>query len=487
MWRVRPTVPSVIGHMPPSLSIRELGGFQPLDGLELSSLPPTWQQKLTENNDNSAVNFSAAVSPRHAALNHLPVESFQLRFKNGRLECNPGMFVGHVALGPNCILHIQPKLRRGSDKAIFCIHTLDALHAQLIQYSRERRRALRLSQPRAFASSQSPILFLSLANMLCTSVKKLVSTGIAHQTKREKLVGPCVRGAFDLRAQLNRRPHTVVARFYAPVHSQRLVRIADTEPNRRIKAALRNLRQHPHLPAETRSRAAALMGFFAGASEHVSSARPSAYQDAPAHYRDALELSDMVLRSTSQGGPGSELRGFELLQPGWVMWEETLRAAIDVQLRRLPGNLLQPSKAGSLVFGDRSTGDSNGVVRYSNPKRKTRKIGKIYPDLLLVDKKELVHGRRERDEIDGECILCGDCKYYEACACARSVTPHFLLTISPRVVQTLSRTWTSCFGTSTPCARRLRAMASSCMPAYLRGSMGWFSWSRAFGLAWSRG
>ena len=123
-----------------------------------------------------------------------------------------------------------------------------------------------------------------------------------------------------------------------------------------------------------------------------------------------------MLRSSPQGGPGSELRGFELLQPGWFMWEETLRGALDARLLRdrVRGDRsLRPTASAGLVFGDRSAGDDAPRPRFSNPQRMRRVLGHIYPDMLLVDEKSF---SENGGKVAGAAVLCGDFKYYDACA-----------------------------------------------------------------------
>ena len=220
-----------------------------------------------------------------------------------------------------------------------------------------------------------------------------------------------MRGAFDLVAQLNCHPQTVALRHYAPVHSQRLESTKDLEVNRLIKAALRVVAQLRTLTAEVREVATRFLDHeFDGVSDSTYGVELSELEP-PDHYVEALELAELVLQQWSQGRPGAEMRGFELLQPGWVMWEKGVRAKLDVELfgaRARGDRSLRLTEKGSLVFGDRSAGDGGAMLlRRGNSGAAATTRGRIYPDMLLE-----LHKR-----VPGNPgVLCGDCKYFETSA-----------------------------------------------------------------------
>ena len=411
--------------------IRELGRWQELPPeLSIDNLLPEDKTCLRAAGERG-YNISERVAARHDGLSHLPKNAVRLRLytRGGgqpeKLEIWPSMYVGHMALpikNSTFVLHVHPKLREDLEEPIYGIVTLNELHALLIRFCAERRRKLRITDQRAFDSSQSPFMLEALARVLCDSVRQLAAVGVEEHTKRQRLVGPSVRGAFDLRAQLNRRPHTVAQRFYAPVHSQRLESTKDLEPNRRIRAALRKVEQQSALSSEVRQAAAALLDYeFDGVSDSTYGIDilKLPERETPEHYGEALDLAELLLCQWSQGGPGSEMRGIELLQPGWVMWEEGVRAALDMLLfeSRMRGDRsLCLTAKGSLVFGDRSAGD-DGTKLLHNPRRTNGRRGRIFPDMLLklptIDGDGIICGVPP-GVLPG--VLCGDCKYFAACA-----------------------------------------------------------------------
>ena len=197
----------------------------------------------------------------------------------GRYDLTPGSWVGAVHLGTLAI-EIRPKLP--IRQVLF-----------LISYALDPR----AWQDTPLDLDEAPSLVEAVIPAFATHVRRAVRRGVLHGYRTQERALPAVRGRLRFDAQVRER-----FGVFPPAEVRYDDLTADVEENRLLKAALAGLRRlRPRSPGAARS-LSTLEAIFGGVGPARYDPRrlpEVAYTRLNVHYRPAVELARVILRSTS--------------------------------------------------------------------------------------------------------------------------------------------------------------------------------------------
>lgn len=233
---------------------------------------------LVEHRKTSGVRLSAG--QRDALLRLVPsLAMVPTAGCEGSYHLTPGSHVGALVL-PGLAVEIRPKIE--IDRLLF-----------LLSYALDRRKW----HPDSFAFEVQPSLFEALVAVFAHQVGRAFRRGLLQGYRSEEAALQGIRGRVRFDDQLRRR-----FGFVPPVEVRFDEFTEDIEPNRLIRAAVDRLEKMHLRSADSRAALRRVRGALERVSlqEYTPTQLPEIVWDRlNEHYRGAVGLAELILRSTS--------------------------------------------------------------------------------------------------------------------------------------------------------------------------------------------
>lgn len=302
---------------------------------------PGWQPFNIPKNDAAQDLLKQMTIRRTETLQEVLGQSDGSKYSSFEVSCNddgqyhvkPGPYVGHIPLSESSVLHIRPKTRR--DEPLRPVLTPGDEHDFTVMdfmYVFAVRRLDSVTAP-DFSPFCLDRLENWLAEQMCVEVDELLRGGLLQGTRARRAPCDYLREEFDLDAQINESPETIILRRLDPIHCRFHERDTNCELNRRIKCALVKVRETPGTCREVRMHAEMLVyQYFGEVRDQLYDADLLMLENCksamPPHYEKAIGLANLVLADVSFGNPGGPMRGIAYLAPGWLILLRSMSALL---------------------------------------------------------------------------------------------------------------------------------------------------------------